>query len=64
MSVAAKERQVIDDGYIYEMTGFLDDHGNGFQITATIFGDESIWGALSIEEKRQQKELGSVGVGW
>ena len=50
VSVAAKEGQVIDDGDIYEMAGLLDDPGNGFQIIATIFGDENIRGALSTEE--------------
>lgn len=48
VSAAAEEGQVIDDGDIYEMAGLLDDPGNGFQIIATIFGDENIWGARDV----------------
>lgn len=63
MSVAAEEGQVVNDGDIYEMVGLLDDPGNGFKIIATIFGDENIWGALSTEEERRQRQLGSDSVG-
>lgn len=34
------------------MVGSQDDPGNGFQISATMFGDENIWWALLAEEKR------------
>jgi len=43
LSAAAEERQIINNGDVYEMAGLLDDPGNGLQITATIFGDENIW---------------------
>lgn len=36
------------------MFGLLNDPGNGFQITATVFGDEHIWGALSTEEETRE----------
>lgn len=46
MSTAAEEGQVVDDGDVYEMAGLLDHPGNGFKVTASMFGDENFRGAL------------------
>lgn len=52
-STSAGERQVVDNGDVYEMLRFLYDSGNGIKIVAAMFGDESIWGGLSPEEETQ-----------
>lgn len=57
MGAAAEEGQVVDDGDVDEMPGLLDDPGNGFQVTATISGDENIWGALERKDNEDNEEV-------
>lgn len=41
------------------MPCLLYDSGNGLKIIATIFGDENIWGGLSSDVGKQQRQLAS-----
>lgn len=62
MSVPAQEGQVVDDGDVYEVACLLDDSGNGFEVIATLFGDENVWGGLSSEEGKQQRKSASLSL--
>lgn len=57
VSVSAQEGHVVDDGDVNEMVCLLYHSGNGFKIIAAIFGDENIWGGLSSQRGKQQRQL-------
>lgn len=52
MGVSAQQRQVVDDGDVYEVLGLLYDPGDGFKVVAAVFGDEDVRRGLSSDTKQ------------